>query len=244
MSPTSSASGKKPMDPLLKNQLIGGTCAALVVVFAAIRIFVLGASADGVFTNLISVANAVLSLVVLTSAVRIMLSARKPKTFADVLREKLDQISTRYGALIEPDPERAAAEGFDGVYLIASNVDAIFTAARDEWGSLDYNEKFAFSEDFPQTKKIYFYVNHVNMTARADRTGDDLKTTARLLARDTAVAIQRGFSDVVTAHALEITQEAGRAVVTIAVKSTQTADDAERIADVIDYMLFLHYVAT
>jgi len=232
------------MDPLLKNQLIGGTCAALVVLLAGIRIFALHASTDGIMMNLMSVANAVLSLVVLTSAVRIMLSARRPKTFEAVLSEKLDEISNRYGALIEPDPVRAAAEGFDSVYLISGNVDAIFTASRDDWTSLDYREKFAFSGHFPQTRKIYFYVNHINMTARAARTGDDLKTTARLLARDTAVAVQRGFPDIVTAHALEITHEAGRAVVTIVVKSTQTADDAERIADVIDYMLFLHYVAT
>ncbi|MCL2889270.1 MAG: hypothetical protein FWE65_02470, partial [Eggerthellaceae bacterium] len=66
------SSRKKEMSPLLKNQLIGGICASLVVIFACIRIFVLKASPDGIFTNLMSITGAVLSLVVLTSAVRIM----------------------------------------------------------------------------------------------------------------------------------------------------------------------------
>jgi len=170
-----------------------------------------------------------------------MLSSKKTRTFDSVLREELAEIDRQYGALIAHDDDDS---GFDYVYLISGNVDAIFTSSQDEWGSLDYKEKFAFSKNFAETRKIFFYVNHSNMESRAARTGDSLEITARLLARDTAVVVQRSFSDIVTAHALEITQEEGRATVTIVVDSTETAADAERIAELIDYMLFLHYVAT
>ena len=235
---------KKAMDPLLKNQLIGGICAGLVVLLACIRIFVLHASTDGIMMNLMSVANAVLSLVVLTSAVRIMISAKRAKSFEEVLSERCEEISRQYGALIEIDQGNEGTDDYDKVYLIADNLDAIFTPSRDDWTSLNYLEKFAFSHNFVETRKIYFYVNNVNMKARAERLGDDLETTARLLARDTAVAIQRSFSDILTAHALEITQESGRSIVTIDVISTTTVEDAERIAMLIEYMLFLHFVAT
>ncbi|MCL2756955.1 MAG: hypothetical protein FWD43_02605 [Coriobacteriia bacterium] len=235
---------KAPMNPLLKNQIIGGTCACLIVVFACVRIFVLGATPDGIFNNLMSITGTVLSLVVLTSAVRIMLAAKKVKSFKEVLNDELQAIDKQYGALIEPHDE-IAGDGVDGmVYLIADNVDAVFTPTRTQWDNLKYMEKFSFSENFSETRTIYYYLNYVNMAARAARLGDSLEMTARLLARDTAVAIQRSFSDIVTAHALEITQEEGRAVVTILVNSTETPQDAERIAELIDYLLFLHFVAT
>ena len=237
---------KKSTNLLLRNQLIGGICACLVILFACIRIFVLNGSADNVLTSLISVSNAVLSLVVLTSAVRIMLSSKKHRSFEDVLIEQCEEIDRQYGALIEavgrPINDGSGVSGM--VYSIADNVDAIFTPSLEQWDSLQYMEKFAFSPDFVQTRKIVFYVNHADMKARAERKGDDLATTARLLARDIAVAIQRSFSDILTAHALEVTQEEGRALVTILVNSTETAEDAERIGELIDYLLFLHFVAT
>ena len=237
---------KKLINPLLKNQLIGGVCAALIVTFAGIRIFVLNASPDNVLTSLISIAGAVLSVVVLTSAVRIMLSAKKTRNFESVLIEGCLELDKRYGALIvgkHGDEVRAA--NVDGMtYLIADNVDTIFTPRPEEWDAVQYMETFSFSNDFLKTRTIYYYVNHANMTERATRLGDDPETVARLLARDIAVAIQRSFSDILTAHALEITHEEGRAVVTILINSTETANDAERIVELINYMLFLHFVAT
>lgn len=244
MSQTSSAKHKKQIDTLLRNQLIGGTCAGLVVILAGIRIFVLQATPDGVLANLMSIANAVLSLVVLTSAVRIMLIAKKRRSFEEVFSEKCNEIDRRYGALIEAIDEYAGDDSDGAVYSIADNVDAIFTTHQDRWESLQYLEKFAFSPDFTQTRKIAYYVNHADVTSRALRLRDTPETTARLLARDIAVAIQRSFSDILTAHALELTHEEGRAVVTIFVNSTETAEDAERIAELIDYLLFLHFVAT
>jgi hypothetical protein len=234
----------EPMNPLLKNQLIGGICAILIVIFVAIRIFVLHASIDGIFMNLISVTNAVLSLVVLTSAVRILLSIKK-HTFEEVFEEKINDIDKRYGALIEPAKKYIPGHDEEGtVYSIGNNLDAVFTPDQEQWDDVLYLPKFAFSPNFVQTRKIYYYVNYVNMKARAARMGDDIETTGRLLARDTAVAIQRSFSDILTAHAVEVTHEEGRAVVTINVNSTKTAEDAKRIAEVIDYMLFLHFVVT
>jgi len=241
--PNSSIPAKKT-DPLLKNQLIGGTCASLVVVFACIRIFVLHASPDGIFANLISIAGAALSLVVLTSAVRIMLTSKKNRSFEEVLAAECDAIDRRYGALIIATDKYEGDDDNGAVYSIADNVDAIFTPSPEQWNSLKYLDKFAFSPYFTKTRTIYYYVNYANMTARAARLGDTLETTARLLARDTAVAIQRSFSDILTAHALEVTREEGRAVVTINIKSTETAGDAKRVAELIDYMLFLHFVAT
>lgn len=276
---------KKPMNPLVKNQLIGGICAALIVIFACIRIFVLHASVDGIFMNLMTITGTVLSLVVLTSAVRIMLAAKKMKTFENVLIDGCAEIDRRYGALIvekvdgkdgEKDRRRASgkdkrkageenrresgekdrryagrrtgnrASSIDGVtYLIADNVDTIFTYQPEEWrGNVRYLEKFTFSDNFYQTRTIFYYVNYINMTGRAERLGEDPETVARILARDTAVAIQRSFADILTAHALEVTQEKGRAVVTILINSTETPKDAERIVELIDYLLFLHFVAT
>ena len=231
------------MNPLLRNQLIGGICAGLVIVFACTRIFILRTSPDGVFANLISISGAVLSLVVLTSAVRIMLSTKKARSFEDVLIEECREIDRRYGALIEPANEGDGTSVDGLIYMIADNVDAIFTSSPDQWQSLNYMEKFAFSDKFSQTRTIYFYVNSVNMASRAARLGDSLEITARLLARDTAVAIQRSFSDILVAHALEIAQDEGRAVVTILINSAETAEDAERVAELINYLLFLHFVA-
>jgi len=232
------------MNPLLKNQLIGGICASLVVIFACIRIFVLKASPDGIFANLISMSGAILSLVVLTSAVRIMLSTKKARGFEETFASELDKIDKRYGALIEASDAYKGDDEDGAVYSIANNVDAIFLTDSEQWGELQYKDKFIFSGNFTQTKTIYYYFNHSNMKARADRLGDDLATTARLLARDTAVIIQRSFSDILTAHALEIKQEEGRAVVTIKVNSAKTDKDAERLAELIDYLLFLHFVTT
>ena len=233
------------MNPLLRNQLIGGICAVMIVIFVAIRIFVLDATIDGIFMNLISLSNAVLSLVVLTSAVFVLITLKKKLTFNEVFAEKIDEIDARYGALIEP-LRKYSPENVDGqiVYLIGNNLDAVFTPDQDQWDDIQYLPKFAFSPNFTKTRKIYYYVNHVNMKARAARLGDSLETTARLLARDTAVALQRSFPDIITAHAVEVTQEEGRSVVTITVNSTKTQEDAERIADAISYMLFLHFVAT
>lgn len=235
---------RKPLDPLIRNQLIGGVCAALVVLFACIRIFVLKASADGVFVNLMSIANAVLSLVVLTSAVRVMLSASRTRSFEEVLAEKCREIDRRYGALIEASDEYQGDDWDGATYSIADNVDAIFTTTPEQWGSLAYREKFAFSPDFSKTRVILYYVSHEDMAARSARLGDSPETTARLLARDMAIAIQRSFSDILVAHALELTHEEGRAVVTIRINSTDTAEDATRIAELIDYLLFLHFIAT
>ena len=244
MSNGSLAIRKKSMDPLYKNQIIGGICASLIVIFACIRIFVLHASPDGIFTNLMSISGTILSLVVLTSAVRIMLAAKKVRNFESVIIEECEDIDRRYGALIEA-ADTKKIESLDGLtYFIADNVDAVFTPDSEHWGSLNYLEKFAFSPDFSQTKTLYYYVNYANMKARAEEHGDDLETTARLLARDIAVSIQRGFSDILTAHALEVTQEESRAVVTIQISATKTSHDAHRVADLIDYMLFLHFVAT
>jgi hypothetical protein len=236
---------KKQIPPLLKNQIIGGICACLVVTFACIRIFVLKASIDGIFGNLMSITGAILSLIVLTSAVRIMLTTKKIRSFKDVLYEKLGEIDERYGALIKHADNHVCDIKNRVVYLIAlENVDAIFTPASDQWNSLQYAEKFAFSPDFTNTRTLYYYVNHANMKARAERIGESVKTTAKLLARDTAVAIQRSFSDIAAAHALEVAEEDDRAAVTILFNSTETPHDAERIAELIDYMLFLHFVAT
>ena len=241
---TSATKRATAMNPLLRNQLIGGTCACLVVIFACIRIFVLKGSIDNVFANLIQITNTVLSLVVLTSAVRIMLAAKKTRDFEETLAFELEKIDKRYGALIEASDEYLGDDENGAIYSIASNVDAIFLTDPGQWGELQYKDKFAFSGNFTKTQTIYYYFNHSNMKARADRMGDDLATTARLLARDTAVVIQRSFSDILTAHALEIKQEEGRAVVTIKVNSTKTDKDAERIAELIDYLLFLHFVTT
>jgi len=235
------------MNPLLKNQLIGGICAALVVIFACIRIFVLKASPDGILANLMSITNAILSLVVLTSAVRIMLTAAKHYNFEKTLNIELDKIDVRYGALIEASDEEFDEDGKDSlVYMIADNEDAIFVPDGGGWEGLRYFEKFAFSSNFVETRTIYYYYNYHSMQARSARTGDDLATTARLLARDTAVIVQRSFADILTAHALEIVQEKekSRAVVTIKVNSTKTAKDAERIAELVDYLLFLNFVTT
>ena len=242
--PSASDTKRKPMDTLLRNQLIGGTCAVLVVIFACIRIFVLHANPDGIFTNLIAISNAVLSLVVLTSAVTIMLSTRKTHTFEATLAEELGKIDRRYGALIEASDAYLGDDEDGAVYSIADNVDAIFTTDSGQWETLNYMEKFAFSPDFTRTRTVYYYFNYPNMRSRAERLGDDLATTARLLARDTAVIIQRSFSDILTAHALEITHEEARAVVTIKINSASTPRDAERIAELIDYLLFLHFVTT
>ena len=232
------------VDPLVRNQLIGGSFAGLVIIFACIRIFPLHASTDVIFANLMSVAGAALSLVVLTSAVRIMLAAKKTRSFNEVLADECDEIDKQYGALIETIDERKG-DGVDGmVYMVADNVDAIFTSRRDQWESLRYEEIFDFSPNFAEKREIHFYVNHDRMTARAAVRGESLEITAKLLARDIAVAIQRSFSDTLTAHALEISQEAGRSVVTITVNSAQTSKDAERIGELIDYMLFLHFVTT
>jgi len=234
-------------NPLLKNQLIGGICASLVVVFACIRIFILKASPDGIFANLIAITGAVLSLVVLTSAVRIMMTAVKHHNFEETLNAELNKIDVRYGALIEPSNEDFDEDGNDRlIYTIADNVDAIFVGDGEGWEGLHYFEKFAFSSNFTETRTIYYYFDYNDMKARAERMGDDLATTARLLARDTAVIIQRSFADILTAHALEITQEKenSRAAVTIKINSAKTAKDAERIAELIDYLLFLHFVTT
>ncbi|MDR0442763.1 MAG: hypothetical protein LBH44_05075 [Treponema sp.] len=186
-----------------------------------------------------------LSLIVLTSAVRIMLTSKKTKNFKDVLYEKLREIDERYGALIKHADNHVCDIKNRVVYLIAlENVDAIFTPTSEQWNTLRYAEKFAFSPDFTNTRTLYYYVNHANMKARSERTGESLKTTAKLLARDTAVAIQRSFSDIASAHALEVAEEDERAVVTILFSSTEKPHDAERIAELIDYMLFLHFVAT
>ena len=234
----------KPLAGLRTEEFIGGICAVLVVILACVRIFVLHLSVDDVLENVMTIAGTVLSLVVLTAAVRIMLSTKKTRSFGDVLTEECEEIGRRYGALIK------AADGqdpgkVDGLtYLIADNVDAVFTSDSEEWHSLVYMEKFAFSADFQRTRTIHYYVNHANMAARAGRLGDGLALTARLLARDTAVIVQRSFSDIITAHAMEVTQEKGRAVVTIRVNSTETVKDAERIAELLNYLLFLHFVAT
>jgi hypothetical protein len=236
---------KKTMNPLQKNQIIGGICACIVVIFACIRIFVLKASIDGIFANLMSITGAMLSLIVLTSAVRIMLTSKKSLNFKEILYEKLDEIDERYGALIKHADSNVCDIKDRAVYLIAiDNVDAIFTPSSEKWDNLQYAEKFAFSPDFTKTRTLSYFVNHANMKARAARHGDSLKTAARLLARDTAVVIQRCFSDIATVHALEVTEEDDRAVVSILINSTETSRDAERIAELIDYMLFLHFVAT
>jgi hypothetical protein len=235
---------KQHLDPLLKNQLIGGVCAGAVVVFACVRIFVLHASVDGALMNLMSIANAVLSLVVLTSAVRIMLMVNKRQSFDTVLVNKLRDIDNRYGALIEAT-DAYVGDGANGaVYSIASNTDTVFTANQADWETLEYQEKFSISSNFKESRQIRYFVNHSNMKARSLLRGEQLETTARLLARDTAIAIQRAFSDILTAHALEIHREDSRAVVTITVKSVTSAQDAVRIAELIDYMLFLHFIAT
>jgi hypothetical protein len=230
------------LDPLLKNQLIGGICAALVVIFACIRIFVLHASVDGMFMNLMSIANAVLSLVVLTSAVRIMLSVKKRQDFDKVLSGKLTDIDDRYGALIETVQAYSGDGTYGAVYAIANNVDAVFVTDAKDWPDLEYMDKFALSPNFKQTKKIYFYINYINMESRALKRGDSPIITGKILARDTAVAIQRSFSDILTAHALDITHEENRAVVTISIKRTEVEQDARRIAELLDYLLFLHFV--
>ena len=237
---------KKPLNPLLQNQMIGGICATLIVGFACVRIFVLNGTPDNVLTSLISIAGAMLSVVVLTSAVRIMLSTKKTRDFDSVLIEGCLELDKRYGALIVgKQGAEVRARSVDGMtYLIADNVDTVFTPSAEKWESVQYLEKFSFSDDFRQTRTIFYYVNYESMTARANRLGDDPETVARLLARDTAVAIQRSFSDILTAHALEITQEEGRAVVTILITATETAHQAERIVELINYMLFLHFVAT
>jgi hypothetical protein len=236
-------SESKILDPLLRNQIIGGVCAGAVVIMALVRIFVLHASADGALVNLMSIANAILSLVVLTSAVRIMLSAKKQPSFEDVLAEKLREIDDRYGALVEASDGYQGDDGDGCVYSIATNTDAIFAAEKDGWHDLQYVPKFALSPNFTQTRRLLYYVNHCNMTARAAMRGEDSALTARLLARDIAVAVQRAFSDILTAHALDIHHEQKRAVVTISLKSANSARDAARIAELIDYMLFLHFVA-
>ena len=244
MAQTSVKKKKKPMSALERNQLIGGICAILVVAFACVRIFVLKVPPDGIFTSLISISGAVLSLVVLTSAVHVMLMARKTETFETVLAAELDAIDKRYGALIEPSDDDDLDDENGVVYSIADNVDAVFMAEPDPSCGFKYTRKFAFSPNFTKTRRVFFYVSHADVAARATQHGDTLETTARLLARDIAVAIQRSFSDILTAHALEISREEGRAVVTIDIDSTKTAGDAERIAELIDYMLFLHFVAT
>jgi hypothetical protein len=244
MSKINSDRRNKGVDPLLLNQLIGGSFAGLVVLFACIRIFVLKSSLDTVFANLMSISGAALSLVVLTSAVRIMLSTKKTRGFVDVLIEECDEIDRQYGALIEA-VEGHRHDTIDGtIYMVADNLDAVFTSSPDQWKSLNYLELFKFSPDFTMDKVIFFYVNHVHTEARATKQGDSLETTARLLARDIAVALQRSFSDILTAHALDVTHEEGRAVVTIVVSSAETAEDAKRIGELIDYMLFLHFVTT
>jgi len=237
---------KKSMDILLRNQLIGGIFAAVIVTFAAIRIFVLHASIDGILMNLMSIMGAMLSVIVLTSAVSIMLSSKKAKSFKEILIEGCLDVDRRYGALIiGKQGAEVAAGNVDGMtYLIADNVDTVYTSSPDEWKGVHYFEKFKFSEDFLQTGMIYYYVNYANMGTRANRLGDTPETVARLLARDTAVAIQRSFSDILNAHALEVTQEEGRAVVSILITSSKTARDAERIIELLNYMLFLHFVAT
>ncbi|MCL1890953.1 MAG: hypothetical protein FWG00_02885 [Coriobacteriia bacterium] len=237
-------SKKSSLSQLERNQLVGGICAGLVVLLACIRIFVLGASPDGILGNLMSIAGAVLSLVVLTSAVHVMLASKISHTFNNVLTKECREIDRLYGDLIE-----ASGENKDGViegmaYLIADNVDSIFTSNPEDWDSLHYVKKFEFDDNFFESRKLYYYINHVNMKERAARLGDDLATTARLLARDTAVAIQRSFSDILVVHALEFSQESDRSVVTIHITSVSTSQDAQRIADLINYLLFLHFVAT
>jgi hypothetical protein len=233
----------KILDPLLRNQLIGGVCAGAVVVMALVRIFVLQASVDGTLMNLMSIANAILSLVVLTSAVRIMLSAKKQPSFETAFADKLREIDDRYGALIEARDDYQGDDGDGSVYSIATNTDAIFAAEKDCWHDLQYVPKFSLSPNFTKTRRLLYYVNHCNMTARAAVHGEDPALSARLLARDVAVAVQRAFSDILTAHALDIHREQTRAVVTISIKSANSARDATRIAELIDYMLFLHFVA-
>ncbi|MDR0783774.1 MAG: hypothetical protein LBE83_08475 [Propionibacteriaceae bacterium] len=232
---------KKSLDALSKNQIIGGICAGFVVLFASMRIFVVRASADALYASLATIASAALSLVVLTSAVRIMLIAKRTPRFESVLLEMLDDIDLKYGALIESLEQEP---GGPLVYGIADNVDAIFTFDSSQWGSLHYSEKFALSPNFKETRTLYYYIDHDDMESRSARLGDDLETTARLLARDTAVTVQRSFPDVITAHALDITPEPGRAMVTVLFNSAETATDAEDIAEVIDYLLFLHFIAT
>jgi hypothetical protein len=233
---------KQLLDPLLKNQLIGGICAALVVIFACIRIFVLHASVDGMFMNLMSIANAVLSLVVLTSAVRIMLYSKRKQDFDDVLATKLKAIDDRYGALIEASDDYLGDDACGTTFSIANNVDAVFVTDTNDWSELEYMEKFSFSPSFKQTKKIYFYVNYCNMEARALKRRESQEVTGKILARDTAVAVQRAFSDILTVHALDIAHEENRAVVTISISRAETSQDASRIADLLDYLLFLHFV--
>ena len=232
------------LDSLRDNELIGGICAALVVLFVCIRIFVLETSADGVFDNLIQLTGTVLSLVVLMSAVRIMLSTKKTKSFQATLIEGCEEIDKRYGALIVEKTGGKVNLVNGMTYVIADNVDTIFTAKREEWDTIHYMDKFAFGPNFLQTGRIFYYVNYANMGERAHRLGEDPATTARLLARDIGIAIQRNFSDIVTAHAQEISQEEDRAVVTIFVNSKKTEEDAERILELINYLLFLHFVAT
>ena len=232
------------MDPLQKNELIGGVCAALAVVFVCIRIFILNASLDGILENLISLTGTVLSLVVLTSAVRIMLTVKKRKKFQEILIEGCEEIDRRYGALIVEKTGDKVNLVNGMTYLIADNVDTIFTAKREEWDTIKYMDKFAFGPNFLQTGRIFYYVNYANMGIRANRLGEDAETTARLLARDIGIAIQRNFSDIVTTHAQEITHEDDRAVVTIFVNKKETAEDAERILELINYLLFLHFIAT
>ena len=245
MSQTNTLNQKKLMDPLLRNQMVGGICASLVVIFAFVRIFILKASLDGVFANLISITGTVLSLVVLTSAVRIILSAKKTQSFEEVILEECRKIDQKYGALIQIDDACDGTTINGTVYMIADNVDAIFTSDPEQWGnSLHFREKFAFSKDFSKTHTLYYYVNNTDMSARAARLGESHEITARLLARDTAVAIQRGFSDILTAHALDIRYESDRALVTIFFNSAETVEDANRITELVNYLLFLHFVTT
>jgi hypothetical protein len=247
----SGADSQRNKKLLLRDRAIAGIAACLLVLFACIRIFALdhasidsNAYANLVLMNIMSVSGAVLSLVVFSSAVRIMLQTKKATTFQKALAEKCREIDYNYGALIIAK-DAYKGDDIDGaVYLIANDLDSVFFPNPERWDPSDYKEKFAFSKNFTQEREIYYYVNHANMTARSVRTKDDLPTTARLLARDTAVAIQRAFPNILTAHALELTQEEGRAVVTIHIQSAETVEDAEHIAELIDYMLFLHFVAT
>jgi len=230
----------KKIDPLVRNQLIGGICAGLVVVLALIRIFVLHASVDGTLMNLMSILNAILSLVVLASAVIIILKVMDSRSFDAALKAKLDEIDERYGALIIRSP--SAEKNGALVYVIAANTDAIFVNDPNDLPS-EYMEKFAFSPSFRESKHIYFYLNHANMKARSLIHGQTPEVTARLLARDIAIVIQRAFADILAVHAIETSSESGRAVVTITVKNAETAKDAARIGQLIDYLLFLHFVA-
>jgi len=233
--------GRARMDPLTRNQLIGGICAAAVVAMALIRIFVLHAATDGILMNLMSVANAVLSLVVLMSAVLIILKAKNIRSFDSVLQSELNAIDDRYGALIVRSAGWNNEERI--VFSIATNTDAIFITDKNDMKDLKYVEKFSFSSSFKETKHIFFYLNYVNLEKRAAYHGETPKIVGRLLARDIAVAIQRAFSDILAAHAIEVGDETDRSVVTIHVKHAESPEDARRIAAVIDYMLFLHFVA-